>query len=69
MKINKRKKMSEELNGTPEQQIPLKEDQRYLASSGYTTTFSFNFVDANECECKKPTLLQRFLNLFKNKDE
>jgi hypothetical protein len=39
--------MNEELNGTPEQQIPLKEDQRYLASSGYTTTFSFNFVDAN----------------------
>ncbi len=64
MKINKRKKMNEELNGTPEQQIPLKEDQRYLASSGYTTTF--NFVDAN---VKKPTLFQRFLNLFKHKNE
>jgi len=61
--------MNEELNGTPEQQIPLKEDQRNLIYSGYTTTMNIHWVDANKCECKKPTLFQRFLNLFKHKDE
>jgi hypothetical protein len=65
MKIKKKMNEHYDLNGTPEQQIPLKKGQEYLASSGYTSTFKFNFVDANECECKKPTLLQRFLNLFR----
>jgi hypothetical protein len=60
--------MNEELNGTPEQQIPLKEDQKYLASSGYTTTIAFNWVDTNEDDYKKPTLWQRFLNLFKRNE-
>lgn len=55
----------EDLNGTPEQQIPLKENERHYASSGYTTTMAFNWVDANEDDFKKPTLWQRFLNLFK----
>lgn len=57
--------MNEELNGIPEQKIPLKEDQKYLASSGYTTTIAFNWIDANENDLQKPSLWQRFLKLFR----
>ena len=40
MKIKKnKKKMNEELNGTPEQQIPLKKGQEHLGGTGFTSTY------------------------------
>lgn len=64
--------MSEELDDkcllNSGRKTPLTEDQRHLACSGYTTTMAFNWVDANEDDYKKPTLFQRFLNLFKRNE-
>ena len=59
--------MNEELNGTSEQQIPLDKEHQYASCTGCTTTIKFDWVDVNECDYKKPTLWQRFLNLFESK--
>ena len=61
--------MNEDLNGTPEQKIPLDEEYKYASCTGCTSTINFNWVDVNEFDFKKQSLWQRFLNLFKRKYE
>jgi hypothetical protein len=55
----------EDLNGKPEDRIPISKGQEWMASSGYTCTCNFNFVPAGEWKSEKISLWQRFLNLFK----